>query len=81
MSTFVLIHGGGDVGWYWQLVEAELRAHGHDVVAPDLPTGGRTRVTKLPCGSKPHVMAARLATRILTSASITTCRMCWRKKR
>ena len=36
-STFVLIHGGGDVGWYWHLVEAELRAHGHDVVAPDLP--------------------------------------------
>ena len=37
MSTFVLIHGAGDVGWYWHLVEAELRAHGHDVVAPDLP--------------------------------------------
>ncbi len=36
-STFVLIHGGGDVGWYWHLVEAELRARGHDVVAPDLP--------------------------------------------
>ena len=25
MATFVLIHGGGDVGWYWHLVEAELR--------------------------------------------------------
>ena len=37
MSTFVLIHGGGDVGWYWHLVEAELRARGHDVLAPDLP--------------------------------------------
>lgn len=37
MSTFVLIHGGGDVGWSWHLVEAELRARGHDVVAPDLP--------------------------------------------
>jgi pimeloyl-ACP methyl ester carboxylesterase len=37
MSTFVLIHGGGDVGWYWHLVEAELRTRGHDVVAPDLP--------------------------------------------
>ena len=37
MSTFVLIHGGGDVGWYWHLVEKELRARGHDVVAPDLP--------------------------------------------
>jgi pimeloyl-ACP methyl ester carboxylesterase len=35
--TFVLIHGGGDVGWYWHRVEAELRARGHDVVAPDLP--------------------------------------------
>jgi pimeloyl-ACP methyl ester carboxylesterase len=37
MSTFVLIHGAGDVGWYWHLVAAELRARGHDVVAPDLP--------------------------------------------
>jgi hypothetical protein len=24
MSTFVFIHGAGDVGWYWHLVEAEL---------------------------------------------------------
>jgi pimeloyl-ACP methyl ester carboxylesterase len=37
MSTFVLIHGAGDGGWSWHLVEAELRARGHDVVAPDLP--------------------------------------------
>lgn len=37
MSTFVLIHGAGDVGWYWHLVEAALRTRGHDVVAPDLP--------------------------------------------
>lgn len=37
MATFVLIHGAGDVGWYWHLVEAELRERGHDVVAPDLP--------------------------------------------
>jgi pimeloyl-ACP methyl ester carboxylesterase len=37
MATYVLIHGAGDVGWYWHLVEAELRERGHDVVAPDLP--------------------------------------------
>ena len=37
MSTFVLIHGGGDVGWSWHLVAAELVARGHEVVAPDLP--------------------------------------------
>ncbi|GIE91208.1 alpha/beta hydrolase [Actinoplanes regularis] len=37
MATFVLIHGAGDVGWYWHLVTAELRARGHDTVAPDLP--------------------------------------------
>lgn len=37
MATFVLIHGGGDVGWYWHLVERVLRQRGHDVVAPDLP--------------------------------------------
>jgi pimeloyl-ACP methyl ester carboxylesterase len=37
MSTFVLIHGGGDVGWSWHLVAAELGARGHLVFAPDLP--------------------------------------------
>src|SRR5215204_6196366 len=37
MATFALIHGAGDVGWYWHLVEAELRERGHDTVAPDLP--------------------------------------------
>jgi pimeloyl-ACP methyl ester carboxylesterase len=42
MSTFVLIHGAGDVGWYWHLVEAELRRRGHDVVAPDLPNEDET---------------------------------------
>ncbi|WP_433830226.1 alpha/beta hydrolase [Actinoplanes sp. CA-015351] len=37
MATFVLIHGAGDAGWYWHLVEAELRARRFDTVAPDLP--------------------------------------------
>ena len=37
MSTFAFIHGAGDVGWYWHLVEAHLRVHGHVTVAPDLP--------------------------------------------
>jgi alpha-beta hydrolase superfamily lysophospholipase len=37
VATFVLIHGAGDVGWYWHLVEAELRARGHEAIAPDLP--------------------------------------------
>jgi hypothetical protein len=37
MVTFAFIHGAGDVGWYWHLVEAELRERGHDTVAPDLP--------------------------------------------
>lgn len=37
MATYVLIHGAGDVGWYWHLVEAELRKSKHEVVAMDLP--------------------------------------------
>jgi pimeloyl-ACP methyl ester carboxylesterase len=37
VAAFVFIHGAGDVGWYWHLVEAELRARGHDTIAPDLP--------------------------------------------
>jgi pimeloyl-ACP methyl ester carboxylesterase len=42
MTTFVLIHGGGDVGWSWHLVQAELEARGHRVVAPDLPADDET---------------------------------------
>ncbi len=38
MSTFALIHGSGDSGWAWHLVQEELRRCGHGSVAPDLPT-------------------------------------------
>ena len=37
MATFVLIHGAASDGWYWHLVVTELKARGHDAVAPDLP--------------------------------------------
>jgi pimeloyl-ACP methyl ester carboxylesterase len=37
MYTFALIHGGGDVGWYWHRLAEELRSRGHETVAPDLP--------------------------------------------
>ncbi len=38
MATYVLIHGAGSDSWYWHLVVPRLRALGHDVVAPDLPS-------------------------------------------
>ncbi|MDX6434415.1 MAG: hypothetical protein QOE54_6781 [Streptosporangiaceae bacterium] len=37
MATYVLIPGAGSDSWYWHLIVPELRARGHDVVAPDLP--------------------------------------------
>jgi pimeloyl-ACP methyl ester carboxylesterase len=37
MATYVLIHGAGSDAWYWHRVAPQLRALGHDVVAPDLP--------------------------------------------
>jgi pimeloyl-ACP methyl ester carboxylesterase len=37
MATYALVHGAGDVGWYWHLVEEELQSRGHRTVAPDLP--------------------------------------------
>jgi pimeloyl-ACP methyl ester carboxylesterase len=37
VATFAFIHGAGDVGWYWHLVEADLHARGHDTISPDLP--------------------------------------------
>ena len=36
-ASYVLIHGAGDVGWYWHRVEVALRARGRDVVVMDLP--------------------------------------------
>jgi pimeloyl-ACP methyl ester carboxylesterase len=39
MSTYALIHGAGSDSWYWHRVVPELRARGHEVVAPDLPSG------------------------------------------
>jgi pimeloyl-ACP methyl ester carboxylesterase len=39
MATYVLIHGSGSDSWYWHRVAPELSGRGHDVVAPDLPTG------------------------------------------
>lgn len=49
VATFVLIHGDGDVGWYWHLVERELwqrdRRHGAVSAGP----GVNLRiVTRLP---------------------------------
>ena len=38
MALFVFVHGGGDVGATYDLAGDELRALGHDAVAPDLPT-------------------------------------------
>lgn len=38
MTTFALIHGSGDGGWAWHLVQQALRERGHEAVAPDLPT-------------------------------------------
>ena len=40
VSTFCLIHGAYHGAWCWHEVTTELRARGHDVVAPDLPAHG-----------------------------------------
>jgi pimeloyl-ACP methyl ester carboxylesterase len=42
MATFALIHGSGDGGWAWHLVQQALRERGHASVAPDLPTDHET---------------------------------------
>ncbi len=38
MATYALIHGAGSDSWYWHRVVPDLRARGHNVVAPDLPS-------------------------------------------
>jgi len=37
MATYALIHGAGDAS-YWHLLVPELRARGHEVLAPELPS-------------------------------------------
>src|SRR5678815_6121812 len=37
MTIYAFIHGAGDVGWYWHLVEAELRRRGQQTISMDLP--------------------------------------------
>jgi pimeloyl-ACP methyl ester carboxylesterase len=37
VATYVLIPGAGGSAWYWHRLVPELRRHGHDVVAVDLP--------------------------------------------
>lgn len=38
MATYVLIHGAGSSGWEWHRVAGLLRARGHEVLTPDLPS-------------------------------------------
>jgi pimeloyl-ACP methyl ester carboxylesterase len=40
MSTFVLIHGAWHGAWCWERLAPLLRAAGHTVIAPDLPSHG-----------------------------------------
>jgi pimeloyl-ACP methyl ester carboxylesterase len=35
-AAFVLVHGTGGGGWYWQFIAPLLRAAGHDVYTPTL---------------------------------------------
>ena len=37
MANYALIHGAGDSAFHWHLLEPEVRARGHQVIAMDLP--------------------------------------------
>ncbi|MFF5175783.1 alpha/beta fold hydrolase [Micromonospora sp. NPDC000089] len=37
MTTYLLIPGAGGAAWYWHRLVPELRRHGHDAIAVDLP--------------------------------------------
>ena len=65
MATFVLIPGAGSDSWYWHLVEPELRAAGHDVVAVDLPVRRRLR--------RPGRVHRRRGRRRSATAATTSC--------
>lgn len=37
MATYILIPGAGGSAWFWNLVEDELRALGHETIAVEMP--------------------------------------------
>jgi pimeloyl-ACP methyl ester carboxylesterase len=37
VATFALLHGAASDSWYWHRLIPELKARGHDAIAPDLP--------------------------------------------
>jgi pimeloyl-ACP methyl ester carboxylesterase len=43
MTTFVLVHGGGQGGWCWRACAQVLRAAGHEVYTPTLTGFGERR--------------------------------------
>lgn len=43
MTVFLLVHGSWHGAWCWEDVAPILRAQGHDVVTPDLPSHGNDR--------------------------------------
>ncbi len=55
---FLLIHGAWHGGWAWEATATRLRAHGHDVVAPDLPgLGGDAENLSPDIGLETHIKA------------------------
>src|ERR1043165_5853889 len=48
MTTYVMVHGSWHGAWCWEKVAPLLRAHGHDVVAVDLPGHGERRSATTP---------------------------------
>ena len=44
MSSFLLVHGAWHGGWCWSKIEERLWRRGHQVLAPDLPSHGESRV-------------------------------------
>jgi pimeloyl-ACP methyl ester carboxylesterase len=43
VSSFVLVHGSWHGAWCWYKVASRLRALGHEVIVPELPSHGRDR--------------------------------------
>lgn len=70
-TTFALIHGAGDSGWCWHLVEAELRSRGHRTVAPDLPADYVVDVAQsFGARTAPLVAARRTVSRLILVAGM-----------
>ena len=70
MSSFVLVHGSWHGAWCWFKVAPRVRALGHEVIVPELPSHGRDRTPPAEVGMDDYVAAVVAALERTTEPAV-----------